>query len=40
MVVQHGNLADSAWVLQLEDGLLLYTEDNNVLATNADLCTV
>lgn len=37
MIVQHGNLPDSTGILQLQHGLLLHAQYDNVLAADADL---
>lgn len=36
MVVEHDDLADGARVLELEDGLLLYAEDDDILSADTD----
>ena len=37
MVIQHDDLADCSGVLKLQDGLLLDTKNDNVLAPYTDL---
>ena len=37
MVIEHHHLSDSTGILQLQDRLLLYSENYNVLPANADL---
>ena len=36
VIIEHGGLADGASVLQLQNGFLLYSEDNDVLAAYAN----
>ena len=36
VLVEHGGLTDGAWILELENRLFLYTQDDNILATNSD----
>ena len=35
MIVQHDDLADGAGILELQDGLLLDTEDDNIFPAHA-----
>lgn len=35
MVIEHRRLADRAWILQLEDALLLYTQHDDIAALDA-----
>lgn len=37
MIIEHNNFPNGAWVLELEDGLLLYAENYDILATNSYL---
>ncbi len=36
MVVEHGGLADRSCILELQDGLLLYTEDDDIFTADTD----
>lgn len=37
MVIEHNNFPNGARVLELQNGLLLYAEDYDILATNSHL---
>lgn len=36
MVIQHGRLANGTWILQLQDRLFLYAQNDDVISLDTD----